>query len=401
MDDKQQITKNQHYVSRGIQKQFADTKKKVYEFFIEKDVLSRKNYDKTMAQKFVYEHPQLDVNCLESLFSDIENKYIPKIDEVVAEVQQYYSKGLNYDNCIHKIKELLPIFLIFYFRSGALLYEYSFSLERPKLDRVERMIINIFNEKYLWGLCETISKFYESAVIVDEQERFLLSDQYVSTVSLSYKNNFSNASNRQIGMKDTMLLFPLSAKFYVVFYHGEKPIYIDSNQYCILDDSAVGQLNSVIYQNSYVKCIAKKEVAFDMLDKVKLYSPTKTMMAYSDGTVKDYITKREVFLYDKDRDMHKNSMQYMKEYVSEIKGKIGRNDKCICGSGKKYKFCCMRKYEEVEKIIYGINNQDKDLYTIPNVKIAEDAIKVFVGKEEGLNESDREILKKMRDIVQI
>lgn len=138
-----------------------------------------------------------------------------------------------------------------------------------------------------------------------------------------------------------------------------------------------------------------------MLDKVKLYSPTKTMMAYSDGTVKDYITKREVFLYDKDRDMHKNSMQYMKEYVSEIKGKIGRNDKCICGSGKKYKFCCMRKYEEVEKIIYGINNQDKDLYTIPNVKIAEDAIKVFVGKEEGLNESDREILKKMRDIVQI
>lgn len=237
MDDKQQITKNQHYVSRGIQKQFADTKKKVYEFFIEKDVLSRKNYDKTMAQKFVYEHPQLDVNCLESLFSDIENKYIPKIDEVVAEVQQYYSKGLNYDNCIHKIKELLPIFLIFYFRSGALLYEYSFSSERPKLDRVERMIINIFNEKYLWGLCETISKFYESAVIVDEQERFLLSDQYVSTVSLSYKNNFSNASNRQIGMKDTMLLFPLSAKFYVVFYHGEKPIYIDSNQYCILDDS--------------------------------------------------------------------------------------------------------------------------------------------------------------------
>lgn len=29
-------------------------------------------------------------------------------------------------------------------------------------------------------------------------------------------------------------------------------------------------------------------------------------------------------------------MQYMKEYVSEIKAKIERNDKCICGSGKKY-----------------------------------------------------------------
>lgn len=38
-------------------------------------------------------------------------------------------------------------------------------------------------------------------------------------MALSYKNKFSNASNRQIGMKDIMVLIPLSAKFYVVFYH--------------------------------------------------------------------------------------------------------------------------------------------------------------------------------------
>ena len=314
-------------------------------------------------------------------------------------MQLYYSKELNYEKCIHKIKELLPIFLIFYFRSGALLYEYSFCSEERKLDRVERMMMNIFNEGYLWGLCETISQFYESAVIVDEQERFLLSDQYISTAALSYKNKFSNASNRQIGMKDTMLLIPLSAKFYVAFYHGKKPNYIYSNRYCILDDNAVGQINSVIYQNSYVKCIAKKQDAFDTIKKVELYSPTKTMMTYDDGTVKDYITKREVFLYDKDRDMDIHSIQYMNEYKSKIEGKIGRNDKCICGSGKKYKHCCMRKYDDVKKIIYGINNQDKDLYTIPNVKVAEDAIEVFVGREEGLNESDREILKKVRDII--
>ena len=42
MSKSEQITKNQHYVSRGIQKQFADTKKKVYELFIEKDNLSKK-----------------------------------------------------------------------------------------------------------------------------------------------------------------------------------------------------------------------------------------------------------------------------------------------------------------------------------------------------------------------
>ena len=30
-------------------------------------------------------------------------------------------------------------------------------------------------------------------------------------------------------------------------------------------------------------------------------------------------------------------------YKTSIEGKIGRNDKCVCGSGKKYKQCCGRK----------------------------------------------------------
>lgn len=29
------------------------------------------------------------------------------------------------------------------------------------------------------------------------------------------------------------------------------------------------------------------------------------------------------------------------------KKKIGRNDPCPCGSGKKYKFCCMNKTKEL------------------------------------------------------
>ncbi len=68
-----------------------------------------------MSQNFVYEHPQFAVNYLEDLFAKIEDKYIRKIDEIVSEVQVYYSKELNYEKCIHKIKELLPIFLIFLF----------------------------------------------------------------------------------------------------------------------------------------------------------------------------------------------------------------------------------------------------------------------------------------------
>ena len=61
-------------------------------------------------------------------------------------------------------------------------------------------------------------------------------------------------------------------------------------------------------------------------------------------------------------------------------------------------------YEKVwggKKIIYGVENQNRDLYTIPNVRMAEDAIEIFIGKEEGLNESDKLILDRVRGIIQI
>lgn len=53
-------------------------------------------------------------------------------------------------------------------------------------------------------------------------------------------------------MKDTMILLPLSAKFYVVFYHGKKSDFIAKERYCLLNDINVAKINNVIYQNLYV-----------------------------------------------------------------------------------------------------------------------------------------------------
>lgn len=41
-------------------------------------------------------------------------------------------------------------------------------------------------------------------------------------------------------------------------------------------------------------------------------------------------------------------------------GKIGRNDRCICGSGKKYKNCCLNKNDKKEDVL-------KDLYNFRNI----------------------------------
>jgi hypothetical protein len=181
--------------------------------------------------------------------------------------------------------------------------------DEPKNIRVERMLLNIMDVKYIRGLRNTICKYYKCGIIVDEKERFILSDQYVSTVALKYKNRFSNASNRQIGMIETMILLPLSSKFYIVFFSGHKPDYVIENRFSILGDDDVQNINDVIYQNSYVKCVGKFE---DELTRVKnvafeSYSPTKCIMKYSDGSIQDRIIKREVFLYPENKDMNVHS----------------------------------------------------------------------------------------------
>lgn len=271
------ITKKQHYVSQGILKHFADQQKKIYELFIDKSIVTKKSIVDTMSQNYVYEHSKIEKNSIEDLFAKFESKAFPLIDSLITEIEEYCRDGDNIIPFKDKIDSIIPYVLLFYFRSGALLREYSMDAENPKEVRVERMLLNIMDVGYIRGLRNTICNCYKCAIICDEEEKLLLSDQYVSTVALKYKNRFSNASNRQIGMKDTMILIPLSSKFYIVFFYGRCPVYIKENKFVKLDEKEVQEINDVIYQNSYVKCVGKTE---DELERVKnvhfeTFSPTK------------------------------------------------------------------------------------------------------------------------------
>ena len=218
------ITKKQHYVSQGILKHFADQQKKIYELFIDKSIVTKKSIVDTMSQNYVYEHSKIEKNSIEDLFAKFESKAFPLIDSLITEIEEYCRDGDNIIPFKDKIDSIIPYVLLFYFRSGALLREYSMDAENPKEVRVERMLLNIMDVGYIRGLRNTICNCYKCAIICDEEEKLLLSDQYVSTVALKYKNRFSNASNRQIGMKDTMILIPLSSKFYIVFFYGRCPV---------------------------------------------------------------------------------------------------------------------------------------------------------------------------------
>lgn len=57
--------------------------------------------------------------------------------------------------------------------------------------------------------------------------------------------------------------------------------------------------------------------------------------------------------------------QAKKEKAKEKVRKVGRNDPCICGSGKKYKFCCLNKQLSPLDKIEDIKERDKYLAGYP------------------------------------
>ena len=60
-------------------------------------------------------------------------------------------------------------------------------------------------------------------------------------------------------------------------------------------------------------------------------------------------------------DLLKELPDHIKKYLKLIpqRKKIGRNEKCPCGSGKRFKFCCLRKiWAEIDaKFFERVKNQ--------------------------------------------
>ena len=40
--------------------------------------------------------------------------------------------------------------------------------------------------------------------------------------------------------------------------------------------------------------------------------------------------------------------------------RIGRNEKCSCGSGKKYKKCCLLKHQEIRRVTEDARKQKRN-----------------------------------------
>lgn len=389
----------QHYISQGLIKLFSQNKKFVFEFNLQNDRIYPEGISTTMSSKYTYEHPLLAGNTLEKAFKTVEDEYIPLVKEVVAALE---NNDINTAKTI--VKSILPLVLLFYYRSGATLLEFSDHNNFDKESVLNNMLKRILDRKYLDRLAATIINDYAFVALKSVEERFILSDQYVSTASLNCKGKIANFSNRTIGFSNCMILVPLSAKYYILFYNGSlsmnNPVIADTIY--DLDATDLQSINKVILRNSYNKCLAMHKEELEAIKdfKAKTYGPSGTIMKYENGTVKSYTVKKEVFFNDEDEEIFEKYVTYctqMIQFQNQHGRAIGRNDKCLCGSGKKLKKCCPNKYMQA-KYIYDMIRCNQTSWMATKSKFVEMPINEFWGFENELPRSSQNIINRVRDI---
>lgn len=78
-------------------------------------------------------------------------------------------------------------------------------------------------------------------------------------------------------------------------------------------------------------------------------------------------------------------------------GKIGRNDPCPCGSGKKYKYCCLRKERQARQAQRGVTQEDPT-----DAKLPVDAIRRKLEKlPPGGSPEARAELERLLDVAEV
>lgn len=351
------IVKNQHYIPQCILNRFSNDKNQVYEVLVDtKKPPYMTKCKNSMVERYTYEHPEIEKNRIEKYFSRIESYFALAMDNVENMIGLVETGVIPIELLKSTFARYIREVIIFYYRSGALLHEFEFQRER-KHDRIGLMLENIMNSSYIKGLSNTIISQYQFAVIKSEQNDFLLSDQYLTTVALAIKNRFFHISNRHIGLKDVLILIPISSQHYIVYFHGNIPDYIRKDKINLLNEVQVGEVNRTIINNSYMKCIGRNEGSLVNAHKTFVFrSPSSTYAGFDSGAVMGATLKKEVFFYEKDQ----RTWDFFVMHKFVDYRNVGRNELCKCGSGSKFKRCCWDYYNGAKRMMDDIVSDRHD-----------------------------------------
>ena len=360
-------TKKQHYIAQGIIKAFFESEK-IYERNAHNEKIYVTSVNNTMCMNNSYEIPLFEDNYLEDLFA-------MSIDEDSSILLNELKNLLN-DNKFLEAKEKIfkgiRIFLIDYYKSVTSLIHMSKDISKKDQNSIIRMVNTIFNMPYIDRISELLLTGYDFAIIKSNNGNFILSDQFISTCSTKFMGKFINMSNREIGLKNTIVLIPISKDYYGVFINGKLPDNFEIKMTCIneLTEKQTEIINNIIYNNSYEKCISLNEKEISRVYKEKTpFGDSMALVSFESGKKASFKIKKEVYFTKDEYEMY----EYFESYKwAETKFKnCGVNSLCPCGSKRKYKKCCRNKVEECKRILNKMHNQQDELFINKKLGIEE------------------------------
>lgn len=234
------------------------------------------------------------------------------------------------------------------------------------------MLARLRNRNYTYEFAQTLTTFHEFCILKSSDKNFVISDQLLASAALSFKARFANATNRTIGMKNVIVLLPMSKSYYLRFYNGNKRYYIRPNQMIYLTPEQIDEINQVIMNNSYMQTAGPCQESLKRI--LKNYRQSWPTAIYYGGNniIGGVELRKEVFFYKEDEiiyDFAETPVEFSR-YVG-----IKKNDPCPCGRGEIFRNCCRYKVRAFNKFIKNVELQSKnpnfDPYSIPRCKFRE------------------------------
>jgi len=110
------------------------------------------------------------------------------------------------------------------------------------------------------------------------------------------------------------------------------------------------------------------------LPKFKFESPSAIYAGFESGATMGATLKKEVFFYEKD----KKIWEFFTSIIWTKYSGLRRNDRCLCGSGKKFKNCCIDYYQGAKRIMDSIISNENTLnYMVSEYATVEMSIDEF------------------------
>ena len=356
-------TKKQHYISNSILDNFFKTNK-IHEY----NLKSNRDYDcstsNSMCCSDIYESDLFKDNKLEDAFAKL---YDGQFATALSKIDNYLSNN-KVELAIDLLRHNFYFYVVSYYKSLASLVRLSKN-DKQILDKnraTTRMFKLITDIDYMKRMSVILTNCYDIYIIKSNDSNFVLCDQFISTASNYFNGMFSNISNRDIGVKGSIILLPVSIDYYFLLYDKtlNKSINMKPNSINMLSEQDTGKVNNIIYNNATEKVCTLKDKKYTFKN-VNSYGDESVYMVYSNLSSQGYKKKKEIFYSNEEQDLYKMfaDLEWGK-YT-----KLGRNEKCFCGSNKKFKKCCYDKVERCKLIMSNIKNKTISEKSLINTQV--------------------------------